>query len=150
MLVLTRKIDESIMIGDDVKITVVGVRGDQVKLGIEAPRHIPVHREEIYREIQEENRRAALAANGAGPTGEELGRLAGGTAGNTAGLGSAPGAGLGRRDPAPGAEAAAAPGSTRKPMDGGSGMQTPGVHSPALPARFDGASVPPGAPAPPG
>ena len=60
MLVLTRKRDESIMIGDDVKITVVDVRGDQVKLGIEAPRHIPVHREEIYREIQEENRRAAL------------------------------------------------------------------------------------------
>lgn len=60
MLVLTRKRDESIMIGDEIKITVVDVRGDQVKLGIEAPRHIPVHREEIYREIQEENRRAAL------------------------------------------------------------------------------------------
>jgi len=60
MLVLTRKRDESIMIGDDIKVTVVDVRGDQVKLGIEAPRHIPVHREEIYREIQEENRRAAL------------------------------------------------------------------------------------------
>jgi len=60
MLVLTRKRDESIMIGDEIKITVVDVRGDQVKLGIEAPRHVPVHREEIYREIQEENRRAAL------------------------------------------------------------------------------------------
>lgn len=60
MLVLTRKRDESIMIGDEIKFTVVDVRGDQVKLGIEAPRHIPVHREEIYREIQEENRRAAL------------------------------------------------------------------------------------------
>ncbi|MBO8142817.1 MAG: carbon storage regulator CsrA [Firmicutes bacterium] len=60
MLVLTRKRDESIMIGDDVKITVVDVRGDQVKLGIDAPRHIPVHREEVYREIQEENRRAAI------------------------------------------------------------------------------------------
>jgi len=62
MLVLTRKRDESIMIGDDIKIIVVDVRGDQVKLGIDAPRHIPVHREEVYREIQEENRRAALKA----------------------------------------------------------------------------------------
>jgi len=63
MLVLTRKRDESIMIGDDVRIVVVDVHGDQVKLGIEAPREIPVHREEIYREIQEENRRAALRAS---------------------------------------------------------------------------------------
>lgn len=61
MLVLTRKRDESIMIGDDIKIIVVDVRGDQVKLGIDAPRNIPVHREEIYKEIQEENRRAALS-----------------------------------------------------------------------------------------
>ncbi len=59
MLVLTRKIDESIIIGDNIKITVVDVRNDQVKLGIDAPREIPVHREEIYLEIQEENRRAA-------------------------------------------------------------------------------------------
>lgn len=79
MLVLTRKLDESIMIGDDIKITVVGVRGDQVKLGIEAPRHIPVHREEIYREIQEENRRAALPADGANLTQDDLTRLAAGT-----------------------------------------------------------------------
>lgn len=64
MLVLTRRVDESIMIGDDIRIVVVEVRGEQVKLGIEAPRHIPVHREEVYREIQEENRRAALAAAG--------------------------------------------------------------------------------------
>lgn len=61
-MVLTRKRDESIIIGDDIKIIVVDVRGDQVKLGIDAPRHIPVHREEIYKEIQEENRRAALSA----------------------------------------------------------------------------------------
>lgn len=59
MLVLTRKIDESIIIGDNIKITIVDVRNDQVKLGISAPREIPVHREEVYREIQEENRRAA-------------------------------------------------------------------------------------------
>lgn len=61
MLVLTRKIDESIIIGDDIRITVVEVRHDQVKLGITAPRDIPVHREEVYREIQEENKRALAA-----------------------------------------------------------------------------------------
>lgn len=64
MLVLTRKRDESIIIGDDIKVTIVEVRGDQVKLGIDAPRSIPVHREEVYKEIQEENRRAALKAGG--------------------------------------------------------------------------------------
>ncbi|MGI6083053.1 MAG: carbon storage regulator CsrA [Limnochordia bacterium] len=56
MLVLTRKRDESIFIGDSIKITVVDVRGDQVKIGIDAPRHVPVHREEVYKEIQEEAR----------------------------------------------------------------------------------------------
>jgi carbon storage regulator len=56
MLVLTRKLNESIMIGHEVKITVVDVRGDQVKLGISAPRQIAVHREEVYLEIQREGR----------------------------------------------------------------------------------------------
>ena len=59
MLVLTRKLNESIMIGDDVKITIVDVKGDQVKLGITAPRQVAVHREEVYREIQKENQLAA-------------------------------------------------------------------------------------------
>lgn len=62
MLVLTRKVNESIMIGDEVKVTVVEVKGDQVKLGITAPRHIAVHREEVYEEIQRENRLAAQTA----------------------------------------------------------------------------------------
>lgn len=61
MLVLTRKLNESIMIGDDVKITIVDVKGDQVKLGITAPRQIAVHREEVYLEIQKENQSAAKA-----------------------------------------------------------------------------------------
>ncbi len=64
MLVLTRKVDESIIIGDNIKITVVDIRGDQAKIGIEAPREISVHREEVYLEIQEENRRAAMSAQG--------------------------------------------------------------------------------------
>lgn len=61
MLVLTRKLNESIMIGDNIKITIVDVKGDQVKLGITAPREVAVHREEVYREIQKENQLAANA-----------------------------------------------------------------------------------------
>lgn len=59
MLVLTRKLGEDIRIGDDVLIRVLEVRGSQVKLGIEAPPAVKVHRGEIYARIQEENRRAA-------------------------------------------------------------------------------------------
>ena len=62
MLVLSRKINQSIMIGDNVRIVVVAVDRDQVKLGIEAPREVPVHRSEIYEEIQRSNRSAAEAA----------------------------------------------------------------------------------------
>jgi carbon storage regulator len=58
MLVLTRKLGENIRIGDTVKITVLEVRSGQVKLGIDAPPEVKVHREEIYARIQEENRRA--------------------------------------------------------------------------------------------
>ena len=60
MLVLSRQRDESIIIGDNVVITVVDVRGDKVKLGIDAPREISVHRREVYEAIQRENRQAAL------------------------------------------------------------------------------------------
>ena len=59
MLILTRKSGESITIGDDVKITVVEVKGKQVRIGIGAPRSYMIHREEVYLSIQEENRRAA-------------------------------------------------------------------------------------------
>ena len=61
MLVLTRKLGENIRIGDSVKITVLEVRSGQVKLGIEAPPEVKVHREEIYARIQEENRRQRAA-----------------------------------------------------------------------------------------
>ena len=54
MLVLSRRRDESIMIGDDVEITIVDVRGDKVRLGITAPKSIPVHRREVYEAIQRE------------------------------------------------------------------------------------------------
>ena len=54
MLILTRNIDETLMIGDDVTVKVLSVRGNQVRLGIDAPKEIAVHREEIYRRIQQE------------------------------------------------------------------------------------------------
>ena len=56
MLVLSRKIDESIMIGDDIQIMVVAIRPGQVRLGIKAHSNVPVHRQEIYEEIKRENR----------------------------------------------------------------------------------------------
>lgn len=57
MLVLSRKKDESIFVGDDIKITIVDIRGDKVRLGIEAPNEIPVHRQEVYDAIMRENQR---------------------------------------------------------------------------------------------
>lgn len=62
MLVLTRRTNQSIKIGDDIEITVIEVRGDQVRLGITAPRDIAVHRKEIYLQIQQENVKAAREA----------------------------------------------------------------------------------------
>ena len=59
MLVLSRQRDESIIIGDNIEITVVDIRGDKVRLGITAPAHIPVHRKEVYEAIKRENREAA-------------------------------------------------------------------------------------------
>ena len=53
MLILTRKVGESVLIGDDISISVLSVRGNQVKLGVQAPKEVSVHREEIYQRIQE-------------------------------------------------------------------------------------------------
>ena len=61
MLILTRKLGESVTIGDDIKITILGVRGRQIRLGIIAPQKITIHREEIYFRIQEENKQAVLS-----------------------------------------------------------------------------------------
>ena len=68
MLVLSRKANQSIMIGSDIRIVVVGVDRDQVKLGIEAPRHVPVHRLEIFTEIHGED--AAIASSTLAPVGK--------------------------------------------------------------------------------
>ncbi|HEX4142695.1 MAG TPA: carbon storage regulator CsrA [Pirellulales bacterium] len=59
MLVLSRQRDESIMIGDNIVVTIVDIRGDKVRLGINAPTEIPVHRQEVYEAIQRENLRAS-------------------------------------------------------------------------------------------
>ena len=59
MLVLSRQRDQTIMIGDDIEITIVDIRGDKVRLGINAPPQIPVHRKEVYDAIKRENRAAA-------------------------------------------------------------------------------------------
>ena len=70
MLILTRKLGESVTIGDDIKITILGVRGRQVRLGIIAPQKVTIHREEIYFKIQEENKRAV------GSTVDEVSKIA--------------------------------------------------------------------------
>ena len=71
MLVLSRQRDESIMIGDEVEITIVDVRGDKVRLGITAPKNIPVHRREIYDAIQREKNQEKQSAPEASSKEEE-------------------------------------------------------------------------------
>jgi carbon storage regulator len=63
MLVLSRKKNESIMIGDGVRITVVDIRGDKVRLGIDAPKEVAVHRAEVYRAIEREQGRGGIGPN---------------------------------------------------------------------------------------
>jgi carbon storage regulator len=73
MLVLTRKSNQSIMIGDDIEVSVLSVMGDKVRIGIQAPRDIPVFRREVYLEIQRESSEApTTAAAGTGPTRERV------------------------------------------------------------------------------
>ena len=62
MLILSRKINESIIIGDNIELSIVDVQGDQVKIGIDAPRNVKVFRKEVYQAIQEENRAAARSS----------------------------------------------------------------------------------------
>lgn len=61
MLILTRRVGESVMIGDEVTVTVLGVKGNQVRLGVNAPRNVAVHREEIYQRIADEQPETAAA-----------------------------------------------------------------------------------------
>ena len=89
MLVLSRQRDETIMIGDDIEITIVDIRGDKVRIGISAPTEIPVHRKEVYDAIKKENRAAANIKPedlppdmGEGRTGPPKGRPSGGSRGN--------------------------------------------------------------------
>ncbi len=71
MLILTRRINETLNIGDDVQVTVLGIKGNQVRIGIDAPRDVPVHREEIYQRIKREERgedesKSSVSDSGAG------------------------------------------------------------------------------------
>ncbi|MDY6943131.1 MAG: carbon storage regulator CsrA [Pseudomonadota bacterium] len=66
MLILTRRVGETVMVGDDVTVTVLGVKGNQVRIGINAPKHVAVHREEIYERIKREQEEQEGQANSHG------------------------------------------------------------------------------------
>ncbi len=63
MLVLTRKKDQTLIINDNIEVTILDIQGDQIRIGINAPRSVSIHRKEVYLEIQEENRKAADIGN---------------------------------------------------------------------------------------
>jgi carbon storage regulator len=90
MLILARKINESIMIGDQVEISIVDIKGDQVKLGISAPRQVKVYRREVYQMIQQENLEAARAKPDLLPNLEELSSPASAPKGQPEGSGGTP------------------------------------------------------------
>jgi carbon storage regulator len=64
MLILTRRVGESLVIGDDVNVTVLGIKGNQVRIGVDAPKEVAVHREEIYQRIQQEQEGSEKAVGG--------------------------------------------------------------------------------------
>ena len=65
MLILTRRVGETLMIGDEVSVTVLGVKGNQVRIGVNAPKEVAVHREEIYDSIKKEQANEAVASSAA-------------------------------------------------------------------------------------
>ena len=72
MLILTRRVGESLMIGDEINVTVLGIRGNQVRIGVNAPKEVAVHREEIYERIKQEQTGADPAPSPeSGPQGDE-------------------------------------------------------------------------------
>jgi carbon storage regulator len=77
MLVLTRKSNQSIMIGDDIEVSVLSIMGEKVRIGIQAPRNIPVFRKEVYLEIQQERAAEHEAEGGAEQVDAELRKLGG-------------------------------------------------------------------------